>query len=66
VKCNKKLVAEDISLLSATGEKIQNQNINRKFTGEMVPGFIAALKDGFGFIETVCHDKEIFFPFRLV
>lgn len=27
-------------------------------------GFVAALKDTFGFIETISHDKEIFFHFR--
>ncbi len=26
-------------------------------------GFVAALKDGFGFLETEQHDKEIFFHF---
>lgn len=30
----------------------------------MLQGFIAALKDGFGFIETKDHDKEVFFHFR--
>ncbi|CAG0891971.1 unnamed protein product [Cyprideis torosa] len=29
-------------------------------------GYIAAVKDGFGFIETLSHDREIFFHFRLV
>ncbi|CAL4065525.1 unnamed protein product, partial [Meganyctiphanes norvegica] len=29
-------------------------------------GFIAALKDTFGFIETIAHDKEIFFHFSNV
>lgn len=27
-------------------------------------GFVAALKDGFGFIETIDHDREVFFHFR--
>jgi len=27
-------------------------------------GFVASLKDTFGFIETVTHDKEIFFHYR--
>ena len=27
-------------------------------------GFIATLKDNFGFIETAEHDKEVFFHFR--
>lgn len=30
----------------------------------LLQGFIAALKDGFGFIETKEHDKEIFFQYR--
>lgn len=30
----------------------------------LVHGFIAALKDGFGFIETADHTKEVFFHFR--
>ena len=29
-------------------------------------GFIASLKDTFGFIETVTHDKEIFFHYRFL
>ncbi|XP_015595682.1 cold shock domain-containing protein E1 [Cephus cinctus] len=61
VKRNKELVAVDISLVSPSGEKTQNGN--KKPTGPVCQGFIAALKDGFGFIETVNHDKEIFFHF---
>lgn len=33
---------------------------------EVQQGYIAALKDGFGFIETISHDKEIFFHFSNV
>ncbi|KAK0082024.1 hypothetical protein PV325_011228 [Microctonus aethiopoides] len=62
VKRNKELVAVDISLLNANGEKIQNGN-NEKSNGVTCQGFIAALKDGFGFIETINHEKEIFFHF---
>ncbi|XP_029053101.1 cold shock domain-containing protein E1 isoform X1 [Osmia bicornis bicornis] len=61
VKRNKELVAVDISLVSSSGEKTQNGN--KKLNGQVCQGFIAALKDGFGFIETVNHDKEIFFHF---
>ena len=32
-------------------------------TSEVLQGYIAAIKDGFGFIETIAHDKEIFFHF---
>lgn len=62
VKRNKELVAVDIFLINAAGEKIQNGN--KKSNGQVYQGFIAALKDGFGFIETVNHDKEIFFHYR--
>lgn len=34
--------------------------------GKVQQGYIAALKDGFGFIETLSHDKEIFFHFSNV
>lgn len=61
VKRNKELVAEDIFLVNAAGEKIQNV---KKSNGQVCQGFIAALKDGFGFIETVNHDREIFFHYR--
>ncbi|XP_076225037.1 cold shock domain-containing Unr [Nomia melanderi] len=61
VKRNKVLVAVDISLVNSSGEKTQNGN--KKINGQVCQGFIAALKDGFGFIETVNHDKEIFFHF---
>lgn len=37
-----------------------------KCTDEVQQGYIAALKDGFGFIETISHDKEIFFHFSNV
>lgn len=62
VKRNKELVAVDIFLINAAGEKIQNTN--KKSNVQVCQGFIAALKDGFGFIETVNHDKEIFFHYR--
>ncbi|XP_076302317.1 RNA-binding protein Unr-like [Lasioglossum baleicum] len=61
VKRNKELVAVDISPVSSSGEKTQNGN--KKLNSQVCQGFIAALKDGFGFIETVNHDKEIFFHF---
>jgi cold shock CspA family protein len=34
--------------------------------GPIQQGYIAALKDGFGFIETIAHDREIFFHFSNV
>lgn len=38
-----------------------NSNLNKK-----VHGYVAAIKDGFGFLETLSHDKEIFFHFSNV
>ncbi|XP_033223033.1 cold shock domain-containing protein E1-like isoform X2 [Belonocnema kinseyi] len=69
VKRNKELVAVDISQQNPTPvekptEKItEKQNGNKKLISQTYQGFIAALKDGFGFIETVNHEKEIFFHF---
>ncbi|XP_046470735.1 RNA-binding protein Unr [Neodiprion pinetum] len=60
VKRNKELVAVDISL---TNSNEKTQNGNKKSNGSIIQGFIAALKDGFGFIETVNHEREIFFHF---
>jgi hypothetical protein len=47
--------------------KNQNQTKNglgRSYSLPLCQGFIAALKDGFGFIETIAHDREVFFHFR--
>lgn len=63
VKRNKELVAVDIALLNANGEKATN-GMKKVANGQTQQGFVAALKDGFGFIETVNHDKEIFFHYR--
>ncbi|CAD6229151.1 GSCOCG00012089001-RA-CDS [Cotesia congregata] len=60
VKRNKELVAVDISLLDVKEEKAENAN---NVNGLECQGFIAALKDGFGFIETFNHEREIFFHF---
>ncbi|XP_008545081.1 cold shock domain-containing protein E1 [Microplitis demolitor] len=61
VKRNKELVAVDISLFDLSEEKTENGNEN--ISGLICQGFIAALKDGFGFIETFNHEREIFFHF---
>lgn len=34
--------------------------------GALHQGYIAALKDGYGFIENLAHDMEVFFHFRYV
>jgi len=46
---------------SASSNSEGNPNSNKK-----VHGYIAAIKDGFGFLETLLHDKEIFFHFSNV
>uniref|UniRef100_A0A4D5R9V6 Cold shock domain-containing protein E1 n=1 Tax=Scolopendra viridis TaxID=118503 RepID=A0A4D5R9V6_SCOVI len=55
-KCNNLKTAADIRIVSRgvkNGYKYAYQ------------GFIAALKDGFGFIETAEHDREVFFHFSV-
>jgi hypothetical protein len=63
VKRSKELLAIDVQVVS----KNQNQTKNGLGRSNSLPhcqGFIAALKDGFGFIETIDHDSEVFFHFR--
>lgn len=55
-KRNSQKIAVEIHV---TGRGVKN---GFKYTHQ---GFIAALKDGFGFIETVEHDKEVFFHFSV-
>lgn len=64
VKRNKEYIAVDIQILqSASQTNGIKQSISRN-NSQVYQGFIAALKDGFGFIETIQHDKEVFFHFR--
>lgn len=60
IKRTKEIVGMNVALQPATISDSFVSNGSRK----MLQGFIAALKDGFGFIETKEHDKEIFFQFR--
>merc|ERR1712036_136634 len=48
---------------SGTTSSSSSSNVSED---EVQQGYIAALKDGFGFIETISHDKEIFFHFSNV
>nr|WFQ96467.1 cold shock domain-containing protein E1 [Trogoderma granarium] len=63
VKRNKELIAVDIQILQQSSQTngISKHNNNRSL--QVYQGFIAALKDGFGFIETTQHDREVFFHF---
>lgn len=63
MKRSRELLAVDVQVVS----KNQNQGKNGLGRSNSLPlcqGFIAALKDGFGFIETIAHDREVFFHFR--
>lgn len=52
---------------SENGENTKNETQHSNGEGTKVhKGFIASLKDTFGFIENLAHDKEIFFHYRLV
>ena len=44
---------------TAVNVKVTSRNSSAKSQG-----FIATLKENFGFIETAAHDKEVFFHFR--
>nr|CAD7424847.1 unnamed protein product [Timema monikensis] len=60
VKRSKELVAVDVKVVSKNQVK---NGLGRSNSLPLCQGFIAALKDGFGFIETVAHDREVFFHF---
>lgn len=67
VKRNKELIAVDIQVVqSATQTNGISKQHNNRSSSQVYQGFIAALKDGFGFIETIQHDREVFFHFRSV
>ncbi|CAK1588551.1 unnamed protein product [Parnassius mnemosyne] len=61
VKRTKELIAMSVQVQhSLTNGNSINGNSNIR---PIMQGFIAALKDGFGFIETADHTKEVFFHF---
>jgi exoribonuclease R len=65
VKRNKELLAVDVQVVSKNQSQNQTKNgLGRSNSLPLCQGFIAALKDGFGFIETIAHDREVFFHFR--
>lgn len=43
--------------------KIENNNLSLNEPGQTYRGFIAVIKENFGFIETLSHDEEVFFHF---
>lgn len=62
VKRNKELLAVDVQVVSKNQNQTKN-GLGRSYSLPLCQGFIAALKDGFGFIETIAHDREVFFHF---
>lgn len=62
VKRNKELLAVDVQVVSKNQNQTKN-GLGRSYGLPLCQGFIAALKDGFGFIETIAHDREVFFHF---
>ncbi|KAI8040549.1 hypothetical protein M5D96_006492 [Drosophila gunungcola] len=43
--------------------KLENNNHAGSEAGQVYRGFIAVMKENFGFIETLSHDEEVFFHF---
>ena len=61
MKRNKELIATEVQVVA----KSQKNGLgSRSNNYPLCQGFIAALKDSFGFIETIEHDREVFFHFR--
>ncbi|XP_018569827.1 cold shock domain-containing protein E1 [Anoplophora glabripennis] len=63
VKRNKEYIAVDIQILQSASQTNGIKHSISRNNSQVYQGFIAALKDGFGFIETIQHDKEVFFHF---
>nr|CAI5834801.1 unnamed protein product [Callosobruchus analis] len=63
VKRNKEFIAVDIQIVQSASQTNGIKHSITRNNGQLYQGFIAALKDGFGFIETIQHDKEVFFHF---
>uniref|UniRef100_T1HMA0 CSD domain-containing protein n=1 Tax=Rhodnius prolixus TaxID=13249 RepID=T1HMA0_RHOPR len=65
VKRTKELKAVDVNLEPHNERAIKQWNLLTRHHNSTAhyQGFIAALKDGFGFIETNTHDSEVFFHF---
>ncbi|XP_075229426.1 cold shock domain-containing Unr isoform X2 [Lycorma delicatula] len=63
VKRNKELIATEIVIIKSQNQQQSNTKNGIGPNQPLCRGFIAALKDGFGFIETIAHDREVFFHF---
>ncbi|KAJ8736948.1 hypothetical protein PYW07_000219 [Mythimna separata] len=63
VKRTKELVAKSVQVQHSLTNGSSSSSSNGAGNRPIMQGFIAALKDGFGFIETSDHTKEVFFHF---
>lgn len=63
VKRNKELIATDLVIIRSQNQQQSNNKNGVNSNQPLCNGFIAALKDGFGFIEAIAHDSEVFFHF---
>lgn len=64
MKRNKELVAMDVQVVQSAMQTNGISKQSNRSHSQTYQGFVAALKDGFGFIETLEHDREVFFHFR--
>ncbi|XP_046389893.1 cold shock domain-containing protein E1 [Ischnura elegans] len=56
-------VALEVQVILKGGSVMNGVCNNGQVPGTICQGFVAALKDGFGFIEASSHDREVFFHF---
>jgi len=62
IKRNKELIAMNIHLASSVVSN-NTHTTDEQNRADLKYGYIAALKDGFGFIETIALDSEVFFRY---
>ena len=62
---NMKNVGGGVAAPNTAADGLSSQHsVSNGDSAKVYKGFIASLKDTFGFIETDAHDKEIFFHYR--
>lgn len=67
IKRNKELVGRNVRVVSMPVKPVivyNKANPQHNEKNKVYQGFIAAMKDGYGFIETLSLDREMFFHFR--
>ena len=66
IRILERAVAAPLGVQEEPGSPPREKKESQGRLGTPQRGYVAALKDGFGFIETLQHDKEIFFHFSNV